>query len=184
MVKTYIHNNVTEFKVREKIFSLSGDSFEIKDQNGCTAFKVNGKVFTLRERKTLLDADGSTLYGMTENIISFRNRMHIFDGAGTKIMTIRRKHIISLYKGTVQIWNGPADEGKPAFEIVGSVIRKNFKIIDKQTGQEAANICKKWINFQNIVLNKDIYFVRVNPGYNTALMVFLAVAVDEQFHDH
>lgn len=173
-----------EYKVREKIFSLSGDSFQIKDGYGRTAFKVNGKVFTLRERKTLFDADGTKLYSMSENIVSFHNRMYIFDGSGNKIMTIRSKHIIPMFKGTVQVWNGPDDKGERAFEIVGSIIRKNFQIIDTRTGQEAANICKKWINLQNILVDKDVYIVKVNPGYNTALMVFLTVAVDEQFHDN
>lgn len=180
--KSNIHNVLTEFKVREKIFPFSGDSFEIKDRYGKTAFKVSGKLLTLRERKTLLDADGSTLYAMTENIVSLHNRMHILDKTGNVIMTIRRKHIIPMFKGTVQVWNGVKDNGQPVYEIVGSIIRKNFEILDRHNGRVAATICRKWMKFQNI-LEKDVYIVTVNPGYNSALMVFLAVAVDEQFHD-
>lgn len=181
----YTYNQVTEFKVKEKLFSLSGDSFKIQNcTTGAVAFQVSGKLLSIRDSKKLIDTDGISLYKMTEKIMSLRDRMYIEDlRTGEKVFTIRRKHFVSMFKGTIQVWRGGDDDGEPAYEITGSILRKNFKIVDKQNGQEAAVISKKLLSLTNLLTEGDVYIVKVNPGYDTSLMVFLAIAVDEQYHD-
>lgn len=184
-MSNFIATEVTEYKVKEKLFSLSGDSFSIKNAaTGEATFSVNGKFFSLSESKKLLDSEGNPLYKMTEKLLSLRDKMYITDlRTNEPVATIRRKNIVSLFKGTIQVWNGPTDDGEPWFEITGSIRRKNFTIHDKQNDCEAAVISKKLLSLTNLLTEGDVYVVRVNPGYDTSLMVFLAIAVDEQFHD-
>merc|ERR1740117_1005748 len=44
--------------LKEKLFSWGGD-FHVKDESGNMVYKVKGAVMTLRDKKTMLHADGS-----------------------------------------------------------------------------------------------------------------------------
>lgn len=184
---SYTFDQVTEFRIKEKIFSLSGDSFSIKrESDGEQLFKVKGNAFSIRDSKKLLTADGTELYKMTEKLLSFRDRMYIEDvSSGEKVLTVRKKSIISvpiIGGRTLQVWKGGDDDGEPWLEIKGSVLRKNFKVSVVDGEQEAAVVSRKLFNLSTL-LDSDSYVVRINPGFDAALMLFLAIAVDEHYHD-
>lgn len=184
---SYIFSQVTEFRVKEKIFSLSGDSFSIKrESDGQKLFKVKGNAFSIRDSKKLLDADGNDLYKMTEKLLSLRDRMYIQDvNSGETVLTVRKKSFISvpiIGGRTLQVWKGGDDEGDPWLEVHGNILRKNFKLNVVEGGQEAAVVSRKMFNIATL-LDADSYVVRVNPGFDAALMLFLAIAVDEHYHD-
>lgn len=134
-MSSFFFTEVTEFKVRENLVSLSGDSFSIKNAaTDETAFSVDGTLISPVESKKLLDAEGNPLYKMMEQVVSVRDKMYITDLRINKtVPTIRRKNVVSLPKGTIQIWEGPSDDGGPGFEISGSIVRKDFTIEDNQT---------------------------------------------------
>lgn len=181
MSQEYIHDEVTEFKVREKLFTASRYGFLVRDWHSRIAFMSDSEKFLNRKSKTLLDANGSKLYNIKENVVSLHKRMHVLDGDDKKIMTIHRKNIMSLFKGPIQVSN---ENAEPMFEIVGSILRRDFQIIEKRTGQEAATISQEWICLQGVLVDKEYYIVKVNPGYSTALMVFLAAAAVENFNEN
>lgn len=168
------------------MFSLSGDSFSITNvATGQPAFKVKGNALSFQDSKVLLDADGNSVYKMKESIISLRGRMQIQDAASKQTaMTLRKKGFIPMMgTSTIQVWRGDSDEGEPYLECKGDFFRKDFNIKEKATGKVVASIKRKSMNLANILLEKDTYIIRVEPGYDSALLVFLVVAVDEQYRD-
>lgn len=48
----YAQNYELTLKLREKRFSLSGDSFDITDPQGRLYFKMEGSVFNIRDKKS------------------------------------------------------------------------------------------------------------------------------------
>jgi LURP-one-related len=56
-------NQKTELVVREKLFSWSGDTFNIKTKDGASfnGIKIQGKAFAFRDQMTLLDAQGAPI---------------------------------------------------------------------------------------------------------------------------
>ena len=56
MVAGYTYPHTVTLILREKVMSLSGDSFDICFQNGPPVFTVEGSVLSLTGRKTLRDA--------------------------------------------------------------------------------------------------------------------------------
>lgn len=84
---------------------------------------------------------------------------------------------------TIQAWAGSSDEGEPYLEVKGDFLRKDFAITEKATGRKLAQIKRKSFNLSNLLLEKDTYIIRVEPGVDTALLVFFVVAADEQYRD-
>jgi uncharacterized protein YxjI len=115
----FTHQTRKEFKVKE-VFGISGDNFKIVDaQTGAAAFNMRGKLFSLKEKKTLCDASGTPIYSLTEALISLRGSMHIQD-ASTKqtVITMRKKGFIPMMgTNTIQAWRGTSDVGTPWLEV-------------------------------------------------------------------
>lgn len=183
----YTYNTPTEFKLKEKAFSLSGDGFSVKNTaTGAKAFKVKGNAFSLKDSKKIVDgSSGKAIYSMVENILTLRGRMSITD-SNTKasVVTLRKKGFIQFFgASTVQVWRGSTDDGEPWLQCKGDFFKKNFDFKELATGRVVASVRRKSFNLSNILLEKDTYVIRVEPGVDCALLVFLVVALDEQFRD-
>lgn len=183
----YVMPQPSEFKLKEKAFSLSGDSFSVKRvDTGEATFKVKGNAISLKDSKTIQDANGNALYKMSEALLTLRGRMTITDPSTKQpVITLRKKgYLPSLFKAkTIQAWAGGDDEGDPYLEVKGDFLRKDFNVIQVSTGRTLASIKRKGFNLSNLLLEKDTYIIRVEPGVDTALLVFFVIAVDEMFRD-
>lgn len=182
----FVFDRQMEFKLQEKYFSLSGDSFKILDvASGAPVFMMKGKIASIiRERKTLCTSDGRPLYSLTEAALSLRGRMFITD-ASTKqpVLCLRKKGFIPMMgTSTVQAWHGGSDEGTPYIEIKGNLLRKSFNVTECATGRTIASVKRK-SNLKSLILEKDSYICCVEPGIDAALMVTLTVALDEHYRD-
>lgn len=182
----FCYQQRTEFKVKEKMFSLSGDGFSIKEvQSGQSYFKVKGNALALiSEKKTLLDANGNPVYTLKEAPISLRGRMHIADASSKQdVITLRKKGFIpGLGTSTVQCWMGSQDDGDPYMEVKGNILRKSFNVTEVASGRTICSVKRK-TTVQSLLLENDSYVVSVEPGVDAALMVVLAVALDESYRD-
>lgn len=183
----YVYNTAVEFKLKEKAFSMSGDGFSIKNTTtGAAAFKVKGTVISMSDKKKLVDATtGAAIYTMVESLLTLRGRMNIVDSKTKKpVVCLRKKGFIPMMgTGTVQIWRGGSDDGDPWLVCKGDYFRKNFDFKEKSSGRVLASVRRKSMNMANILLEKDTYIIRVEPGVDVALMVFLVIALDEQYRD-
>lgn len=62
LFKAYYAPQAETLVLKEKIMSLSGDSFDIKTLDGRPVFKVQGDAFSLSGRKTVMDIAGNALF--------------------------------------------------------------------------------------------------------------------------
>lgn len=76
---------------------------------------------------------------------------------------------------TVQVWRGASDDGDCWISAKGDYLRKNFDIKEKASGRTLASVRRKSMNLSNLLLEKDTYIIRCEPGVDTALMVFLVI---------
>ncbi len=181
-----MYNQVMEYKLKEKMWSMSGDSFSVKQvSTGAAAFKIKGTVMGFNDKKKILDLNGTPIYTMVESILSLRGRMQISDSnTKTPVVTLRKKGFIPMMgTSTVLIWKGSTDEGEPWIQIKGDFLRKNFDFKEKASGRTLASVRRKSMTLANILAEKDSYVIRVEQGVDCALMVFLVVAIDEQYRD-
>jgi uncharacterized protein YxjI len=86
-----------------------------------------------------------------------------------------------LCHSTLWIWKGE-DESEETWLIVkGSFLKKKIDVIETATGSKVMTVTRKRMKLTDILLVKDSYYLTVNPGFDCALAVILALAIDEQF---
>lgn len=71
----YVPNQIT-LQMKEKIMSLSGDTFTIKTADGIDVLKCQGKTFSVHGKKTFTDMSGRELFVLEKQLfklsMSFR----------------------------------------------------------------------------------------------------------------
>jgi uncharacterized protein YxjI len=77
--------------LKEKVLSLTGDSFSIKLANGTPLFQVEGKVMSISGRKTLRDMAGNHLFDIQKEHLHIHTTFAIKDPQDRKIMEVKSK---------------------------------------------------------------------------------------------
>lgn len=85
--------------------------------------------------------------------------------------------------GTVRVWRGTREFGHPMFEVHGGMYGKWFSIVEGVWGDEVASVRRKTFAITSLV-GKSTYIVRIQPGFDAALLVFLTVAINEYYHEY
>lgn len=82
----YVTLHPFDLKVTRKIFSATEGKFSVTDMQGSSYFNVQGKFWTMRERRTLVDAYGHPLVSFRQKVLaslqnsSFTPNFHISKG--------------------------------------------------------------------------------------------------------
>lgn len=174
----------TVLVMKEKFWSLSGDSFKILDaQSRDVAFQIKGKAISLRDKKQLMDANGNEIARFQSKLLSFYKTFRVYiPSKEEEVMEIKNK--IAFLKSKMEATiNNICDHGKPmTIEAVGDWRDKNV-VISEKGGRELATITRK-CNLKNIVLEDQTYYIRINSGVDKAMIVLLALAFDELENDN
>lgn len=186
-------DSATQIVVREKLFSWSGDSFNIKTRDGApfgNDLRIQGKKFALRDQMVLVD--GSTgepvavclrtfeVIGQTFKIYSTRP---LYSGQKPserkynqyKLYTfakVQREPLSTCQRVTLD------NEKSPSYTVhrAGSFWPK--KRVVKRHGRTAASMeGGTWEG------NWNSYLITVNPGIDACLIICLAAVCDEMDED-
>lgn len=141
---------------------------------------------SLHDTKVMRDGGGTPILSMKSALFSPRGRMRIkrWD-SGEPVVTLRRKSLVPmeiLGGGTVRVWKGSREIGHPLFEVRGDMYGKWFSIVEGTWGDEVAFVHRKSFTISSI-LGRSTYVMRMQPGYDAALLVFIAVAIDEFYRE-
>lgn len=75
--------------LKEKVLSLTGDSFSIKLQNGTPILQVEGKVMSISGRKKVRDMAGNHLFDIVKEHFHIHSTFAIEAPNGQKIMEVK-----------------------------------------------------------------------------------------------
>ena len=75
--------------LKEKVMSLTGDSFDIKLANGQPILKVEGKVMSISGRKKVFDMQGNHLFSIVKELMHIHATYAVEDPQGVKIMEVK-----------------------------------------------------------------------------------------------
>lgn len=64
----YLAPYPVDLTITEKTFSLTDGDYAVTDVNGNIVFKVKGKLLSLRDKRSLVDASGNTLVTMRQKV--------------------------------------------------------------------------------------------------------------------
>jgi uncharacterized protein YxjI len=156
------------YKMRQKMFSL-GEDFTIEDASGNPAYEVDGKVMTLRETFELKDLDGNVVATIRGRLMSIRSKMDIH--RNDEVIATVTKALFSPFGDKFHV---EVAEGKD-LKIDGSILDHEYSI--ERDGDAVAQVSKRWFTFT------DTYGIDVAAGEDDALILAIAVALDEMAHD-
>ncbi len=153
------------YVMREKLLSIGDDSW-IENSSGQRAFKVNGKALRVRKTLVIEDANGNPLVQIQERLVRIRDVMEIEDTAGNSMATVAKAMITPLRdRFTVTLAAG----GELTAQ--GNIVDHEYTIESGRT--KVAEISKKWFRV------RDSYGIEIAPGQNEALLLAVAVCIDQ-----
>ena len=157
--------NAERYVLREKLLSIGDDSW-IEDSSGQRAFKVNGKALRIRKTLVIEDPRGNALAQIQDRPVRVRDVMEIEDATGTSIATVSKALISPLRdRFTVKLAAG----GELSAQ--GNIVDHEYTIESGRT--KVAEVSRKWFRV------RDSYGIEIAPGQNTALLLAVAVCIDQ-----
>ncbi|KAH7239041.1 tubby C-terminal-like domain-containing protein [Fusarium tricinctum] len=176
--KNFIANQTETLVLKEKVMSLTGDSFDIKLANGQPILKVEGKVMSISGRKKVFDMNGNHLFSIVKELLHIHATYAVEDPNGVKIMEVKNsfKLIGSKATATFTSSNGAAE----VLEMKGSWFDYAADIFDKSTNTVVARIDRKLLSGRDVLFGQQTYALMVAPGVDMALMAALCICMDEK----
>lgn len=160
--------NATRYQMRQRLVSI-GQDFNIDNERGEHAFKVDGKA--LRVRQTLLfeDPQGHELCKIQERMMRVKDTMAIEGPGGETLATVKKAIITPVRdRWTVKVGAGPD------LDIQGNLLDHEYTM--EAGGHKVAEVSKKWFRVA------DSYGVEIAPGQNDVVILAATVAVDMMAH--
>ncbi|CAK1355531.1 uncharacterized protein RHO25_000789 [Cercospora beticola] len=162
--------------LREKVFSLSGDTFTVQTAEGVNVLQVKGKVASLHSKKTFTDMSGAEIFVLAEKKLKLFKTFHAESPAGHNF-DVEGHFSIGSSKSTVKFVNA-ADKAPIELQVKGDWFDRKASIT--LGDRVVAQISRSFANAREIFGNKQTYFVTVAPGVDLSLIAALCVAIDER----
>ena len=158
---------MARYKLRQRLISI-GEDYDIEDEHGRRVFHVDGQLLHIRETFVMSDMQGEEVATIKQKLLALRESMTIERG-GETIATIRKAWIAPLRdKFVIEA---------PGKDMVaqGSILEHEYHI--KRGLRTIAQISKRWFTI------RDTYGIEIDDGEDDALILAIAVAIDEMAHD-
>ncbi|KAJ5855568.1 uncharacterized protein N7529_009512 [Penicillium soppii] len=167
--------------LKEKVLSVSGDSFEIKLANGQPFLKVHGAWISISGRKKVEDANGNHLFDIVKELLHIHTTYAIEDTHRKKICEVKSNLRLLGSKATASFTDRA---GKAvALKMKGGWFDHTADIVDDKSGQTVARIDRKLLSGRDLVFGQQTYAVVVAPGVDAALIAALCICFDEKNND-
>ncbi|UNI24551.1 hypothetical protein JDV02_010286 [Purpureocillium takamizusanense] len=174
----FIAQNTETLVLKEKVLSLSGDSFDISLANGQPIFKIQGRHMSISGRKTVTDMQGNHLFDIVKEHMHIHSTYAAEDPQGNKILQVKSSFKLIGSKATAEFQS--RDGQWQTLTMSGNWRDTRADIVCKNTGAVVARIDRQLLNARQLFGGQQTYALIVAPGVDMALMVALCVALDEK----
>jgi uncharacterized protein YxjI len=159
---------MARYKMRQRLISI-GEDYDIEDERGNRAYRVDGKVLRLRETFVLEDLEGREVATIREKKLALHESMNVLRG-GEVVATLRKAWLTPFRdKFGIEV------KGGEDMVAQGNILDHEYEI--RRGGETVATISKRWFTI------RDTYGIDIAPGQDEGLVLAAAVAIDEMAHD-
>ena len=155
------------YQMHQRMFSI-GDDFWIENGAGQRMFKVDGKALRIRKTLELQGPDGRTLYTIREKLVTIRDVMEVEGPTGTVAKV--KKALISPLRERYDIELTAGGEWKAQ----GNIVDHQYEI--EGPAGKIGEVSKRWFAV------RDTYGIEVAPGQDDALVLAIAIVIDQMAH--
>ncbi|KAM3287962.1 Protein LURP-one-related 15 [Capsicum baccatum] len=170
-----------DLNIVRKLMTLSEGAFGVTDVNGNIVFKVKSKLFSLRDRRVLLDAAGNPIVTFQQKILSAHRRWQVYRGESTDskdfLFSVKKSSLLQ-FKTKLDVFLAHNTKDVCDFRIEGSWFERSCVIYAGNTSTIIAQMHRKH-TAQSILLGKDNFGVTVYPNVDYAFIVALVVILEE-----
>ncbi len=85
----FIAKGTETLVLKEKVFSLTGDSFDVQNTSGQSILKIKGRKMSISGRKTVTDMNDHHLYDIVKEHMHIHSTYAAEDPNGTKILEVK-----------------------------------------------------------------------------------------------
>ncbi|KAG5982848.1 hypothetical protein E4U55_001255 [Claviceps digitariae] len=176
--QNFIAKTTETLVLKEKVLSLSGDSFDITNAQGTAFMKIKGRHMSISGRKSVYDMAGNHMYDIIKEHFHLHSTYAAEDPNKNKIITIKSSIQLIGSRATANFksFNGTEE----TLVMTGNWRDTRADIQCERTGATVARIDRKLFNARQLFGNQQTYALVVAPGVDMALMVALCVALDEK----
>ncbi|KAL3617401.1 hypothetical protein CASFOL_037722 [Castilleja foliolosa] len=171
-----------DLTIQKKTMSLAEGGFGVTDINGNIMFTVKGKIFSLHDRRVLIDAVGNPLITFQQKLLTAHRRWQVFRGESTDssnlLFSVRKSSIIQFKTKLDVFMASNTSEDVCDFRIDGSYYERSCVVYAGNTSNIIAQMHKKH-NMQSILLGRDTFGVTVYPNVDYAFITALIVILEE-----
>ncbi|KAF1834774.1 DUF567-domain-containing protein [Decorospora gaudefroyi] len=165
--------------MKEKVLSLSGDTFHIKLANGTPVLQVQGKVMSMSGRKKMCDMNGNHLLTIAKELFHMHSLYVVEDASGQRVMEVRSSIKLMGSKATATFTS--KNGKKESLTMRGDFFDTQADILDEaQDNLVIARIDRKLLSAKDIFLGQQTYGVQIAPGVDIALVAALCICLDEK----
>jgi uncharacterized protein YxjI len=156
-----------EMKIKEQL-SFSGDDFTVTDAvSGNLLFTVDGKAFSIGQKKDLLDYSGALFGTFRKKLLALGHKFEIADASGREIGVIKNQSFTLFDRAKMSLeFTNKANGDTVKLKLSGNWLDKHAEIIcrDKHGEASVATLSRKSLTVSSLVFGKDTYVLVVKVG--------------------
>ncbi|KAF1335895.1 Tubby c-terminal-like domain, partial [Globisporangium splendens] len=174
--------------LHEKFWSFSGDDFTIKDVNtGVVWFRIECKVFSIREKKTLLDCNDVPIVNMKEDF-SFVPSYNVYAGKDSSRPLFDIEAKFSIFETFLRVeFTNVVTGQRCRMGLEGDWCNRKALIwLDRgMTGirEPVGRVFRPQSTRNNLLLGTQDYYLEIAPNVDVALMTLICIVLDEKATD-
>ncbi|PKX89951.1 LURP-one-related/scramblase family protein [Aspergillus novofumigatus IBT 16806] len=175
----FIAQQTETLALKEKVLSLSGDSFDLKLANGQPIFQIKSKLMSFRGRKSVFDMAGNHLFDIVKEHLHIHTTFAAEDPNGNKLLEVKSSFSLVGSK-TIATFTSPRTGSTETLIMKGNWLDTKIDIVNEATGVVVARIDRKLWRAREVFFDQQTYAVMVAPGVDLSLIAALCVCFDEK----
>ncbi|KAK3305603.1 tubby C-terminal-like domain-containing protein [Chaetomium strumarium] len=164
--------------LREKVMSLSGDSFDITLASGQPLLRIQGSVMSFSGRKSVYDMMGNHLFDIVKEHLHIHTTYAAVDPAGRKLLEVKSSFALLGSKATATFTNSMTHQPE-SLKMKGNWMDYSADIVDEKTGAVVGRINRK-LSGRDLLFGQQTYHLVVAPNVDLALMAAMCICMDEK----
>jgi uncharacterized protein YxjI len=163
------------FLLQQRLFSMSGNDFTVRNLLGQNVVVISGKVFSLSKRTMVRGVDGSPIVEISKKLVGFHSTHYLTNPTTGQIIATARKRLGTFYP-KIELYEGEAYDQPAALMLTlgGDVFGFRWSVINKYDQCVA-----KAVQTGGFFMGPDTYMVDVAAGVDSIFILALVIIMDE-----